>query len=302
LESILDTPVAQLVDRPKLDAALDLALCVGVSGTWTIPLARRLAELVMVRLRARPESMEHFVPQSAREKLDELVGLPEVIPETLVNELSKDPAVEALIQDVLFEALKQFSHKVNPFVAEWGLPALLRHLPPFGFGALKSAFEARKAEFEERMEPEIRKFVQGFSRKSVERLRDLALRKQKEPELVALRKRLLGVVLARPLRDFVWSPEEPQTKLALDAAAEITRHVAAAPLVREQIEELVEAGLRSHGDKTLRAVLEELGVKPPDPKAMAEAYLPLGRAALRSSLLCEAVEEAIAEVLTARAL
>jgi len=297
LAEILRTPVRKLVDRAKLGAALDAVLSRESVEQWSLPMARALAVLGTTRLQNRAEPIERFVPPSARQNLEALVGLPEILPPSLVQELAQDPAIEALLQDVLFEALKQFSNKVNPFTAEWGLPALMKHLPPFGFGALKSGFDARKAEFEDRMEPEIRKFVQGFSRKGVQRLAELMVRKQKEPELVALRVRVLGLLLARPLGELSPGPDDPRAKLAIDAGAEILGQALGDALLRSELDEIIDAALSRHGDSTLSAMLDELGMSPPAPAVLAEACWPIAEIALGTEAVRHAIEHAIAEAL-----
>ena len=293
------TPVRRLVDRERLGAALEAALARESLGQTTLPLGRRLARLILDRLQQRGEPVGSFVPPAARAKLDQLVARDDVIPADLVRKLTQDPAVEAVIHDVLLEALRQFSVKANPFTADWGLPALLKHLPPFGFGALKSAFETRRGEFEARIEPEIRKFLQGFSRRAVQQATELTLRRQSEPEFAALRQRILAAVLERPVRELGWPADDPRTELALDAAAETVAAEAVGSVLRQELATLLDGLLAAHGDadETVAELCARWGTTLPDPGPWAAAWWPVVEAALDGEAMRRAITRAVDEAL-----
>jgi len=297
VDDLLRTPVERLVDAERIRRALTASLSRPAVEESTQPLVRHAMRLCMARLASRSEPAGDFVPPSARSSLDELVARPDIVPAEIVQEVMRDPAVEEVLRDVLFEALRQFSESASPFTAEWGLPALLKRLPPFGAAPLRKAIETMRADFDKRLEPEIRKFLAGFSKRAARRATELSLRKQQEPEFIALRQRVVSAVLKRELGELVWPPDDPRGELLIEVVVETVGHVLVHDALREELDRFLDAALEAHGDRPLGDVLRDLGVEVPDVAAAAEAYWPLVEQILDSQALGSALEQVVADAL-----
>jgi hypothetical protein len=297
VEQLGATRMAELVDAEPIRAALTASLDHGMVRGWTLPLCRHAVRLGMARLAARGEPVADFVPPAARQALDQLVARPDVVPPSIVQEVLQDPAVEEVLRDVLFEALRQFSESASPFTADWGLPALLKRLPPFGASPIRKAIESMRADFEKRLEPEIRKFLAGFSKRATRRAADHWLRKQQEPELRALRQRVVSALLKRPLGELSWPPDDPRGELLLEVVVETVGHVLVHEALRQELDELLDRALAAFGDKTVGEALEALGVGLPEVAGVARAYWPLVARTLEGEPFGAALEKAVAAAL-----
>lgn len=297
LAELQATPVRRLLDVERVRAALHASLSEPAVERATQPILRHVMTLVMARLAARREPLTEFVPERARQQLDELVAHPDIVPASIVREVMTDPAVESVLRDVLFEALRQFSENVSPFTAEWGLPALLKRLPPIGAGPIKTAIKTMRADFDKRLEPEIRRFLAGFSKRAARRVTELSLRKQQEPEFVELRQRILSALLKRELGELVWPPDDRRGELLIDAVVSITGHVALHEVLRAELDQALDTAIETYGDRTVGEALAALGVALPDLTAMAEAYWPAAEQVLSSDTVRDHLERAITAAL-----
>src|SRR5262249_39299037 len=150
----------------------------------------------------------------------------------------------------LYDGLKEFSEKVNPFTAEWGIPSLLKRLSVLGAG-LGKGLDSVRAEFDRRLEPEIRKFLAGFSRRGLRGMVALTMAKNDLPKSVALRKRLAAWLLEQQLGELARGADEETIALG----QEIGLDIAAAELGREALRArrraLIEEALASVKDQTM---------------------------------------------------
>src|SRR5262249_37749361 len=147
-------------------------------------------------------------------------------PARLLREALENEAAEEVMRDVLYDALKEFSEKVNPFFADWGLPSLLKKLSPFGLGAMSKGFDSVRVEFDRRLEPEIRKFLLGFSRRALKNVADFTIDKADEPEFVAIRKRLVHFLLERRVAELCPEPDDGRAAMARDIALDLWVYLA----------------------------------------------------------------------------
>lgn len=298
VDELLQAPLRSLLDPARVRAALQASLDRPVVEATARPLVHRAIELVLVRLSLRGERAEQFVPDRARAALDELVANPDVVPAAIVQEVMRDPAVEEVLRDVLFDALHQFSQRASPFTAEWGLPAMWKRLPSFGTGPLRRAVEAVRADFDKRLEPEIRKFLAGFSRRAARRATELSLRKQQEPQFVALRQRVVDALLKRRLEELCWSPDDPRGARLIEVLVETTTHVLVHEALLEELLRLLDRALAVHGDRPVGEVLAELGITLPHVAKMADAYWPVVAQILQSEAWTSPLALAIAEAMS----
>jgi hypothetical protein len=244
------------------------------------PLSKQLLAEVLRALRAEKGTVSDRIPAATEQRIMKLLEQPGLLPDRFLREIVKEDAVDELMQDVLSHALKEFSEKVNPFFAEWGLPALLKRFGPFGIGR---GIDSLRAEFALRLEPEIRKFLQGFSKKSLLRMVDYIILHGDEPKFIAVRKRLATWLLAQQLADLASATDAEAALLGQDIALDI----AAAELERSdhraRRRAAIERAIDARQDRTLGEVLAEIGVTfTPNFSAVAAATWPVVQRALSS--------------------
>ena len=242
------------------------------------PLARHIVNVVIHELRAEKGTVGARVPAATKKRIDQLLERPGLFPDRLVRALSEEDAVEEVMRDTLYDALKEFSEKVNPFTADWGLPGLLKKLGPFGMG---KGFDSMRADFEKRLDPEIRKFLQGMSRKSLRKMVEFTIAKADEPRFIAVRKRLVGWMLEQEIASLSRSTDVEVVLLGQDIALDITAAELSRGGFRERRRAMIEAALVARKDRTVKEALDELGVGLVlDVDTLATATWPMVRAAL----------------------
>ncbi len=280
---VLGKRVRELVDAD--------ALLVGLTKIATEPQVRLLAAPVAREVHARLAAslatddveLGAYVPAAAREAIDELVGRADLVPEALVRRVLEQEAIEEILRDVLYDALVEFNDTVNPFFADWGLPALIKRFVPIGSGAVLKSISAVRTEFDKRLEPEIRKFLLAFSRRAKGKMADFVVLKGGDPAFVALRKSVVAFFYEQTVSEIA-SGFDPEARASADRAAEeiavaVVRH--ARP--RERLRRELDAMLVEQGDKTLGDLLAEVGVSAePELEAIAELVWPTVKMLLES--------------------
>lgn len=278
---LLATPLGELA-RPGAvaDAAAAVLTSQAVEGAIR-PLAKEVLGDALLALRAQDGGkVSDRVPAPARQRIMALLERPGLLPDRFLREIVKEDAVDDVMRDVLYDALKEFSEQVNPFFADWGLPALLKKISPFGFG---KGLDALRGDFDRRLEPEMRKFLRGFSKKSLRRMVEFTIEHGDEPKFVAVKKRLAGWLLSQEITELARATDVEAILLGQD----IVLDVAAAELdrsdVRARRRAAIERAISARKDRPLGEVLAELGVTfTPDFGAIAAATWPVVRAAFAS--------------------
>src|SRR6185295_316141 len=134
----------------------------------------------LAELHAEKGKVGDRVPASAHRHIDALLARHGLMPERLLREIAEQDAIDEIMRDVLYDGFKEFSERVNPFTAEWGIPSLLKRSSLLG-GAMTKGIEAVKVEFDRRMEPEIRRFLAGFSRRGLRSMADAMIARADQP-------------------------------------------------------------------------------------------------------------------------
>ncbi|HEU4535985.1 MAG TPA: hypothetical protein VFS00_17795, partial [Polyangiaceae bacterium] len=234
-------------------------------------------------LRAEPELIGAFVPDEARAALDALLARPGLVPERLVREVLEHEAVEAVMRDVLADVLREFSDKVNPFFAEWGLPSLLRRWSPLGAGVANKALEGVREEFNRRLEPETRRFLQAVTRRSLRAAADATVAMQDGPKFVALRRRLAAWLLEQRFAELLVGVDAAGEAMLSSAAAPVQERLALHEGLRARRRAALDAFYREWGGKSAAELLGALGVEfRPDVAVVADLLWPAVEAALKS--------------------
>jgi len=244
------------------------------------PVAKQIGDVLLAELAADEGTVGDHVEESTRAKLNQLLERPNLLPERLLREMAEQEAIDEALRAVLYDTLKEFNEKVNPFFAEWGLPALLKKLSPFGLGMGKG-IESLRGEFDKRLEPEIRKFLQGMSKKSMRRMIEHVITHGDEPKFVAMRKDLAAWILAQRMADVSRSTDAAALEMGREIVIDIVASELRSGPRRARLRRMLADALSARRDKPLRAILDELGISyQPDLEALAAATWPLMRAAL----------------------
>jgi hypothetical protein len=281
-EALMAARVGDVIDPASLADALESTLTAGAVERVARPIARRLLPVVLAELRADRGRVGERVPPPARARLEALLARPGSVPDRLLREIAQQDAIEEVLRDVLYDGFKEFAERVNPFTAEWGIPSLLKRMSVFG-GAMGKGIEAVKAEFDRRLEPEIRRYLASFSRRGLDRMVDVTIARADQPASVALRRHLLAWVLEQEIG--VLAREADAEAIAI--VQEIGMDVTALELDRAEgrarrraiLGEIIDGAK----DRTVGEALASLGVTVQvDDEAVARASWPLVKTLLSS--------------------
>jgi len=277
---LLATRLRDLVRASALADAANALLTSAAVERAIRPVARRAAAELLAELRAEKGKVSARVSPSTRQRIDALLERPGLLPDRFLREIVKEDAVDDVMRDVLYDAIKEFTEKVNPFFADWGLPAIIKKISPFGF---TKGLDSLRADFDKRLEPEIRKFLQGRSKASLNRMVEFVIEHGDEPKFIAVRKRLVGWLLAQEIADLARATDAEAVLLSQDIALDMAALEIERSEHRARRRALLEQAIAARQDRTLGEVLVELGVTfTPDFGALAAATWPAVRAALSS--------------------
>ncbi|MBX3209262.1 MAG: hypothetical protein KF764_29790 [Labilithrix sp.] len=282
-DHVLSRPIRELLQPEALVAGGAKVLTSDAVRGLLAPIAREVNRRVVASLRADEAKLGDYVPTAAREAIDELIARPDLLPEELVRKVIGDEVVEEIMRDVLYDALVEFNESVNPFFAEWGLPALIKRFMPIGSGTVLKSMSAVRGEFDKRLEPEIRKFLLGFSRKSKTKIADFLVTSAGDPEQVALRKSIVAFFYEESLAQITQNVDDDARMSADEAAQAIVLEVLQNDRPRARLLAELEKLVAEHGDETLGTWLARIGVTVrPDLDALAELAWPFVKLALES--------------------
>jgi hypothetical protein len=283
-DEVLDVPLGQLVETNTLIAAVDAVLARAVLEPSFQHILLRGVSSLRTMLLAEQARIGTFVPPNAQRTLRDLAAGTSRLTGPLVREISEHEAARLVMSDVLHDALVQFSDRVNPFVADWGLPSILKKFSPFGLGGVGKSIDGMRTEFERRLEPEIRKFLIGFSREALRKGAGSITSQSDTPAFIELRQRIVTFLLEQRFADVLL--EERDTNAATRAAVDVIVHVCTDDKLVQQRRQILKQFVDANAQTSVRNVLVTLGApdKPPAAvvDAIAEATFPAFAAAVGS--------------------
>lgn len=283
-DELLEAPLGQLVETNALTAAIDAALVRSVLDASLQPVLSRVVRDVRAMLVAEKARIGSFVPPNAQQALRDLATRSGALTAPLVREISEQEAARIVMTDVLHDALVQFSDRVNPFVAEWGLPSLLKKFSPFGLAGVGKSIEGMRVEFEKRLEPEIKKFLTVFSREALRKSASSIISQSDTPAFVALRQRVVSFLLDQRFADVLL--EERDANTVTRAAIDVIVHVCTDEKLTQRRRAIVKEFVDAHANMSVRRILVSFGLpdKPPPilVDALTDATFPAFAAAVAS--------------------
>lgn len=282
-DAVLAVPVGRLLHPRTTSDAVESALSPEVIDSGARPAARLGWILLLGQLRDDKRRIGEYVSDDGREALEDLAARPDVMPERLIREVFEDEAAREVAADLIYDALREFQDKVNPFFAEWGLPSLLKRLGPFGLGGMGKAFDSLRGEFEKRLEPEMRRFLASFTGRGVKRAAGYIIDHAGDRAFIGMRKRILQWVLDQTVAGTVASTGEALLNRGQEIAEEIAAHAVGLDSVRSRRRLVVEQLVTLHADQPLGEALAQYGITArPDFDLAARFTWPFVKAALAS--------------------
>lgn len=275
--------VRDVVEPARFAERLTALLTTETVHGFAAPIGRDLHARVLTSLRQHDQKLGTYVPDDARSAIDSIVTRPELVPAPLVRRVFEQEATEEMLRDVLYDALREFNDGVNPFFAEWGLPALVKKVVPIGAGTILKSIGTMRAEFDKRLEPEIRKFLLAFSRRAKTKLADFVIAKNSDPAFVNLRKNIVLFFYEQTLADIVAGLTDDAMEEGNRAAESIAWAVVENGKPIAQLKAALETFVDEHGDDTVGQWLDAIGVSErPALRALAELLWPYVRLLLGS--------------------
>ncbi|MFO0592237.1 MAG: hypothetical protein U0441_32130 [Polyangiaceae bacterium] len=282
-DAVLAAPVGELLHPRSSADAVEAAVSPDVIDNAYRPGSKLIWILLLGQLRDDKRRFAEYVPDEGRDALEELATRPDVVPERLLHEIFEDEAAREVAGDMIYDALREFQDKVNPFFAEWGLPSLLKRLGPFGLGGMSKGFESLRGEFEKRLEPEMRRFLTTFTGRGVKRAADYVIAHSGDRAFIGMRKRLVRWLLDQSVAGTVASAGEPLLNRGVEVFTDIAAHAIGLDSVRARRRMIVEQLVTLHASQPLGEALAQYGITArPDFDLLARVTWPFVRAALSS--------------------
>jgi hypothetical protein len=242
------------------------------------PTAVNIAKAVIDELRQDRAPIDRFLPEEAHAKLQAALARPGLVHPDWVRAMFRGEAAEAVLNDALYRALKDFSTI---------LPRLMVKISPVGrFGMLGSAgmFAERLIdELEKRIEPEIRAFLAESSNRILRHAADFTISKIDDPASIEFRASFLRFVLSQSPA-FLLGAADDELIADVGAVVELSaRHVAEMPELVAEVHRWIDRGFGHAAGKTLAEALEiESRELQPPIDAIADATWPAFAAVLGS--------------------
>jgi len=287
--------VRDVIDPAVFIEGMTKALSAESVKTLFAPVVRDMHRRVLASMRKDQARLGDYVPAQARLAIDDLLARPDLVPEKLVRNVFDQEAIEDAIRDILYDGLKEFNEGVNPFFADWGLPALIKRMP-IGGGAILKSMGAMRGEFDKRLDPEIRKFLLAFSRKAKVKLADMFVAKADDPKFIELKKNVVSFLYAQSMKDLLTGVDDAASKKGEIAAEHIVLETLRRDYPKEKMREQFDSFLKDHGDSTFGEWLKAVGATgEPELDAWANLLWPHVKRGLESPVARAFFEKITAE-------
>lgn len=252
--------VRELAEPARLAPLLDRLLGPNLAAELLVPALRSLRPFLLAALRADPRPLRDHLPPAARSALQALASRPVRLPAPLASALLENPILEEILRDQLYEALREFNDRVNPFFAEWGAPSIIRKVLPIGASTVLRTLEAVRGEFDRRLEPEMRRFLQGFVRRGLKRASQVLAEGRDGPHGPALRRSLMEALLSQPVALLSEALDDEALRLIEEAGHATLLTFLASPYAVELRRAALAALCLSAGELTLDEFLSQRGI------------------------------------------
>lgn len=248
---LLGVPARDLIDAERTHALVDELAASGASVEALRPVADRIVRALVVEFREDTEPIDRVLSEEVRARLHAVLERPGLIHPEWVRASLRGEAMEAVLNDVLYRTLKDFSTL---------LPRMLTKLSPMGrFGVIGGAgalAEKMIGEVERLVEPEIRAFLSGRMGRVLESAAEFTITKLDDPAQIEFRATFLDFVLSRSPA-FLLANVDDALLDDMGAIVELTaRDLAERPETRAALHAWVDRMLAFCENKTLSELLE----------------------------------------------
>jgi ferritin-like protein len=249
-DHLLATPVRDLIDPNTVKALADRLLDPELVTELSRPIVATVGRATIAELREDERPVDRFLPPEARDRLKEALARPNLVHPDWVRAMFRGEAAEAVLNDALYGALKEFSTL---------LPRLMVKVSPMGrLGVLGSAgafAEKLIEELEKLIEPEIRSFLAERTEAVLARAAEFTIAKLDEPASIEFRSNFVRFILSRSPAFFLGAADELIGDLA-DILEMTARNIAEMPEMRADIHAWIDRAMEYCATRTLGEVLE----------------------------------------------
>jgi hypothetical protein len=277
LEAALAAPLGDLLDPVATADFVDMLAERAFLNDTAKPLAAALAVFLSAEAKRDERPLASYLSEETRNALGTYAMGSNPVPRALLDAMLAEKGVRSFVEGFLFDAMREFYERANPFFAESGLPAMIKKLIPIGSGAVLKALEVARAEFETRLEPELKKFLGGFTGRALDSVKaGMGAGSREISE--ALARTVLTFLLERPVKELAAEVQDTRVNETLALAFTILADLDDDETFRARRRALVEDYVRRNAARPVGDVLAGHGVRiAPHMPSLAAATFPLVR-------------------------
>ena len=277
IAAALDAPLGSLIDADALADFLELAAERAFLTDTAKPVATALGRFLLTEAQRDGRPLASYLSTETREAVAAYAIASKPVPTALLEALLAEKGVRAFVEGFLFDAMREFYERANPFFADSGLPAIIKKVIPIGSGAVLKALDVARDEFEKRLEPELKKFLGGFTGRALDSVKAGVGAGSREAA-EGLASTIVGFVLNRPVSELAGDMRAERIDGAVALAVAMLADLDDDETYRARRRELVKTFVASNAARPVRDVLADHGIRiAPNVDALADATYPLVR-------------------------
>lgn len=258
-DHVLDQPLSSFLGE-ELDAFVEAHLTEERAVDVVRPAIRLVLSAMVVEARRDDAPVGRWVPEEARAKLMALVSKEGAVDRRWVEHLFAQRAMEEVVTDTLYKALRDFS-TIIPRIVQSLTPSAIGKLAKLGGRATGNVGGRIVEEIERRLEPEIRKFLDKGGRRALDGAARFTIEHLDDPISIEARKNTILFALAQTPAFHVEQLDDDALQVIDEVAEAIARRVASLEDSRRIARSVVERFRLEHGRKPLASWLETIGVE-----------------------------------------
>ena len=275
VKAALDAPLGSLVVGDALADFVELVVERAFLTDTVKPVATALARFLLAEAQRDGRPLASYLSTETRDAVTAFAVSAKPVPAALLEALLAEKGVRAFVEGFLFDAMQEFYERANPFFADSGLPAMVKKMIPIGSGAVLKALDVLRDEFEKRLEPELKKFLGGFTGRALGSLK-VGVGGGSRELAEGLASTVLGFVLNRPVSELASEMQPERMDSAVAMVIAILADLDDDETFRARRREIVKGFLTANASTPVRDVLAHHHVRiAPNFDALADATYPL---------------------------